>query len=537
MVPTDDSSDSGAASSGGRRRRRRRKPRSDASREPRPEGRAPDDQAAKEAPGDCGDRGGGGRSEGAASSGERGRRSRGGRGRSRRGAGEGRGREDRSERKEREPRRDRPETPTATASGFQPFDLEPNVLKGLAHAGYEDPTPIQEQLIPIALDGSNVVARSRTGTGKTCAFLVPAFSMLEEVQEGTQEFGSGPPRVLIVVPVRELAIQVASESEKLSRFLPVRTVCVYGGTPLKQQIQAMPQSAIVVGTPGRILDHIGRRTLDASTIELLVLDEVDRMYDLGFREDVDRIVEACRHREQTILVSATLNDDVERLVSKHLEEHERIEIESKSMTVDEVEQMFYIVRQDRKRELLIALLEERNPERTIVFTRTRFTADRVAYVLQQKGFDASEIHSGLPQRRREEILKRFRSGRLSLLVATDVAARGLDIQGVDHVINYDIPESPEDYVHRVGRTARMGQEGWAVTLVTPDDGPYLTEIEKLINKQIEQERFHGIDVGPPVQTEGEAADEAAPAEDEPAPKPEARVPGLPRWAKPARRRR
>lgn len=490
MVPNDESGDSGAASSsGGRRRRRRRKPRGETSQESRrevnPERSSTRDASDAPAP-------------------------------------------ERAPRAKREPRKAPAEPPAATAKGFEPFELQADVMRGLAHAGYEDPTPIQEQLIPLALKGLNVVARSRTGTGKTCAFLVPAFSMLDEVQEGKDEFGKGPPRVLAVVPTRELAIQVAGESERLSRFLPVRTACVYGGTPLKRQFQEIPRAAIVVGTPGRLLDHIGRRTFDTSTIELLVLDEVDRMYDLGFRDDVDRIVEACRDRDQTILVSATLNDDVERLVAKHLKEHERIEIESASLTVDEVEQMFYVVRHDRKRELLVALLKERNPERTIVFTRTRFTADRVAYALRQLGFDASEIHSGLPQRRREEILKRFRGGRLSLLVATDVAARGLDIQGVDHVINYDIPESPEDYVHRVGRTARMGEEGWAVTLVTPDDGPHLTAIEKLINKQIEQERFHGIDVGPT---------EAKPTEAEEKPEPPPRAVGMPRWAKPARRRR
>jgi len=422
--------------------------------------------------------------------------------------------------------------PAGTAEGFRGFDLPDHVLRGLAHAGYDQPTEIQARLIPAALEGRNVVARSRTGTGKTCAFLVPAFCRLDEVQAGRGEHGQGPPRVLVVVPTRELAIQVAGESEKLSRFLPVRTVCVYGGTPLKSQMRQIPDSAIVVGTPGRLLDHIGRRTLDPSTFELIVLDEVDRMYDLGFREDVDRIVDACRGRRQTILVSATLNEDVEALVERHLKEHERIEIESASLTVDEVEQAFYVVKQDRKRELLMKLLKRRDPQRTIVFTRTRFTADRVAYVLQHAGFDAHEIHSGLPQRRREEILNRFRDGRLAIIVATDVAARGLDIEGVDHVVNFDIPEAAEDYVHRVGRTARMGKAGWAVTLVTPDDGEYLTAIEKLINKQIEQERLPGFGVKPEAEA---GAGQAEPGASAPA-APE-RTPGLPRWARPARRRR
>jgi superfamily II DNA/RNA helicase len=399
-------------------------------------------------------------------------------------------------------------------------------------AGYETPTEIQARMLPLALEGRDVVARSRTGTGKTCAFLVPALASLDEVQisRPENEHPRGPVRVLVVTPTRELAMQVAKEGEKLARYVPARTLAVYGGTQIKRQVQQIPTSAIVVGTPGRLLDHVGRRTLDLAGIEILVLDEVDRMYDLGFRDDVDRILRACGNRRQTILVSATLNEDVEMLVDRHMGRHDRIEIESATLTVDEVEQTFYVVEPNRKREMLAALIRERRPERTIVFTRTRFTADRVAYVLQQEGFDAQEIHSGLPQRRREGILGDFRKGKLALLVATDVAARGLDIEGVDHVINFDIPQAAEDYVHRVGRTARMGKEGWAVTFVTPDDGPYLTSIEKLINKEIRQERFPGF--GPPPPVEAKADEDGA--TEAPA-KPKSR--GIPNWSRPARKRR
>lgn len=403
------------------------------------------------------------------------------------------------------------------STAFEAFDLPKPVLQAVAIAGYEDMTQVQRELIPLALAGKDVVARSRTGTGKTCAFLVPALA-----QFGDQE---GPPRVLVVVPTRELAVQVAGEADKLSRYLPARTACVYGGTRLQSQFREIPQSVIVVGTPGRLLDHIGRGTFDTRTIELLVLDEVDRMYDLGFRDDVDKLIRATRNRHQTILVSATLNDDVEDLISKHIGDHERVEIQSKTMTVDEVEQTFYVIPHDRKRELLLAVLEKEKPSRAIIFVRTRFTCDRVAYVLKQKGFDAHEIHSGLPQHRREKTLGRFRDGSLNLLVATDVAARGLDIQGVSTVVNYDVPENAEDYVHRVGRTARMGESGFAYTFVTPDDGSYLTQIEKLINKEIRQERFPGFEI------ESSRAD---PAEAKKEPE---RYPGLPRWAKPARRRR
>ncbi|MHC5011944.1 MAG: DEAD/DEAH box helicase [Planctomycetota bacterium] len=315
------------------------------------------------------------------------------------------------------------------ATAFEAFGLPQALEQGIAAAGYVEPTTIQRDMIPPALEGKDIVARSRTGTGKTCAFLVPTLARLEEVR--TYESGRaapprGPVRILVVVPVRELAIQVAAECEKLTRFLPVQTACVYGGTRIHSQIRDLEVSAVAVGTPGRLLDHMGRRTLDTRHLDVLVLDEVDRMYDLGFREDVDRILEAAQSRSQSILVSATLNEDVERLVRRHIGDHERIEVESATLTVDEVDQTFYVVAPDRKRELLLAILGERSPERTIVFVRTKFTADRVAYALQTQGLDAHEIHSGLPQKRREHILRRFREGKLSLLVATDVAARGLD---------------------------------------------------------------------------------------------------------------
>jgi superfamily II DNA/RNA helicase len=395
----------------------------------------------------------------------------------------------------------------------------------VADAGYADPTEIQARFIPLALKGRDVVARSRTGTGKTCAFVLPALAGLAEVRDAarSQDAGHGPPRVLAVVPTRELAVQVAGEFEHLAHHVPVRVACVYGGKRFSGQVQDLARSAVVVGTPGRLLDHMGRRTFDASTIEVLVLDEVDRMYDLGFREDVDRILRACHNRRQTLLVSATLNEDVEALVGRHLGEHERVEVESRTLTVDEVDQVFYVVVHDRKRELLKAILQERDLQRTLVFVRTKFTADRVAYDLKRSGHDAHEIHSGLPQRRREEILERFRNGGLDLLVATDVAARGLDIEGVDHVINYDIPQNPEDYVHRVGRTARMGRKGWAVTLVTPEDGLFLTAIEKLINREIRQQTHPGFELPPKPGAEATKKAEVAT--------------GLPSWCRPVRRRR
>lgn len=416
-------------------------------------------------------------------------------------------------------------------TAFEAFDMSPWLVQAIAAAGFVNPSPIQARMIPLVLEEKNVMGRSRTGTGKTAAFLIPLIALLEEVEDPDairEGMPRGPVRVLIVVPTRELAIQVAEEAEKLTRFVPVRTVCAYGGTRLDAQARALRDAAIVVGTPGRLLDLIGRGYLDLSSLDAMVLDEVDRMYDLGFREDVDKLLMAGKARQQTVLTSATLNDDVEDLIAKHVGDHERILIESRSLTVDEVDQHFYYVDPRRKQDLLLEVARELNPTRGIVFVRTRFSVDRVTYQLQQRGINAELIHSGLAQRQRERILERFKNGEFPLLIATDVASRGLDIEGITHVINFDLPQTPEDYVHRVGRTARFGARGTAVSFVTQDDGPLLTAIEKLINKEIRQESFPGFEAAPPVAT---GPTEAA------APKAADRPVGLPPWANVKRRRR
>ena len=412
---------------------------------------------------------------------------------------------------------------------FEAFDVAPALTAAIAAAHYIVPSPIQEQMIPLVLEEKNVVGRAQTGTGKTAAFLVPLLALLDEVEDDALiENGEprGPVRILVVAPTRELAIQIALESEKLTRFVPVRTVCCYGGAPIEEQVRALENAAVVAGTPGRLLDLHGRGKLVLSKLDAIVLDEVDRMYDLGFREDVDRILQAAKSREQTILTSATLNDDVEDLIKKHVGEHERVIIETSSLTVEKIDQTFYFVDPRRKQDLLFDVIKQLRPEKGIVFVRTRFSVDRLTYQLQQRGFEAELIHSGLPQYKRERILEQFRHGKFPLLIATDVASRGLDIDDITHVINYDIPNNAEDYVHRVGRTARMGKEGAAVTLVTADDGAYLTEIEKLINKQIEQRTFPGYELEKPL-----------PPEERVKKKKDERPPGLPPWANPVRRRR
>lgn len=414
------------------------------------------------------------------------------------------------------------------ATEFEQFDLAPNLTAGIAALGYVTPSPIQAAMIPHVLDEKNVIGRAQTGTGKTAAFLVPLLALLDEVEDAGAEGGgepTGPARILAVAPTRELAIQIAAECEKLTRFVPVRTVCCYGGMPLDAQIRALKNSAVVVGTPGRLLDLIGRGQLKLEELDAIVLDEVDRMYDLGFRDDVDKLLAASKNREQTILTSATLNDDVERLIEKHVGEHERVIIETSTLTVEAIDQRFYFVDGRRKQELLMAVIQKLKPEKGIVFVRTRFSVDRLTYQLQQRGVGAELIHSGLPQRKREQILQLFKDGKFPLLIATDVASRGLDIDDITHVLNYDLPQSAEDYVHRVGRTARMGKEGAAVSFVTQDDGPYLTAIEKLINKQIDQDIFPGFELAKP---EVKKPDEKKKVE---------RPPGVPPWANVKRRRR
>ena len=411
---------------------------------------------------------------------------------------------------------------------FSEFDLAPALVAGIAAAGYIVPSPIQAGMIPLLLEEKNVVGRAQTGTGKTAAFLIPLLALLDEVEdEELIQNGQprGPVRILVVAPTRELAIQIGQESEKLTRFVPVRTICCYGGAPMEAQIRALENAAVVAGTPGRLLDLHGRGKLDLRNLDAIVLDEVDRMYDLGFRDDVDKILAASTSRSQTILTSATLNDDVENLIKKHIGEHERVIMEARSLTVDKIDQAFYFVDPRRKADLFFEVIKQLKPEKGIVFVRTRFSVDRLTYQLQQRGVDAELIHSGLPQHKREKILQQFREGKFPLLIATDVASRGLDIDDITHVVNYDIPNNADDYVHRVGRTARMGKEGAAVTLVTMDDGPFLTDIEKLINKQIEQRTFPGFELSKPVP----AAEKAKKKDDRP--------PGMPPWANPVRRRR
>jgi ATP-dependent RNA helicase DeaD len=382
---------------------------------------------------------------------------------------------------------------------FAEFDLHVDLLRAVAQSGYRTPSPIQARTLPFALEGRDIIGQAKTGTGKTAAYLVPALQTLSK-RPGI--------RVAVIVPTRELAVQVTGEATRLGRYLGVHALAIYGGDSMSRQLQALKAGAqVIAATPGRLLDHMGRGTVKLDHLDVLVLDEADRMFDLGFRDDIARILARAPGRRQTMLFSATLGDEVLALAEKHMSDPARIFLAPDKMTVEEVRQTFFAVERERKTALLLKVLERESPERSIIFTRTKHGADKLAEKLQQKGVAAQEIHSGLPQKKRERILQGFRDGVFTFLIATDVAARGLDIDDVSHVINFDIPENPEDYVHRIGRTARMGKEGRAATFVTPDDGEFLTAIEKLINQEIAFESYDDF--------EPAARPNAAPAKPEP----------------------
>jgi len=433
-------------------------------------------------------RGGGGRGRGSGSRGGGGGRGAGGGGRRRRRSGPPKTESSSSDDTEQQDSAEQ-EQPEDTGipvedCAFAEFNLKPELIQGLAGAGYKTPSPIQARSLPHALEGRDIIGQARTGTGKTAAFLVPALQMLSDLPG---------PRVLVVVPTRELAMQVASEGRKLGRFMDVRTLAVYGGDPMKKQLDALDRDPkVLAATPGRLMDHMSRGTIKLQELDMLILDEADRMFDLGFRDDIDKIMRNAPSRRQTFLFSATLSDEVLALAARYMNDPARVFLAPDKMTVEEVDQSLFPIDRASKTKLLIEVLKREKPDRSIIFTRTKAGADRLAERLQKRDHGAREIHSGLPQNKRERILADFRAGKFPYLIATDVAARGIDISDVSHVINFDIPENAEDYVHRIGRTARMGKRGRAVTFVTPEDGQFLTGIEKLINQIIPECRYDGF---------------------------------------------
>ncbi len=361
--------------------------------------------------------------------------------------------------------------------GFAGFGLDERLLARLADLGYEEPTPIQREAIPVLMTGRDLLAQAPTGTGKTAAFALPA---LERLAGGRTS--PGRPRALVVVPTRELAMQVAEAFGAYGRGLGTRVIPIYGGQPFNQQLRGLRAGVdVVVATPGRAVDHLKRGSLDFSDVEVVVLDEADEMLDMGFAEDLDAILEATPAERQTALFSATISPTITRVAKRHLRDPERVQVHAESTAGDGialVRQTAYVVRRPDKLAALCRILDVEDPTSALVFARTRGEVDDLAAALSSRGHDAGALHGGLVQEARDRIMGRFRDGSLDVLVATDVAARGLDIEHVSHVVNYDVPSDPDAYVHRIGRTGRAGREGVAITLVEPREHRLLRNIEQ-----------------------------------------------------------
>ena len=378
--------------------------------------------------------------------------------------------------------------PSATETiSFPELGLSDVMLASLEKAEYLSPTPVQAGLIPRALVGVDVLGQARTGTGKTAAFAIP---ILETLQRGKK---GGAPQALVLVPTRELAVQVREEIEKLAHGRRLNCVPVYGGKPIKGQIAKLRQGAeIVVGTPGRVLDLLGRSALDLAGLKFVVLDEADRMLDIGFRPDIEKILRRCPQSRQTLLLSATVAPGVERLAQKYMRDPEVMDFSPKGKAVETIDQYYFTVDQERKYDLLVKLLEREQPGQAIVFCRTKRGTDRVWRKLSKKLSGVDVIHGDLVQSARDRVMKAFRAGEVRILIATDVVGRGIDVSSISHIINYDIPQSSDDYVHRVGRTGRMGREGVAYTFVTTEEGGELTRIEILINRLLKRDEIEGF---------------------------------------------
>ncbi|MCL4302312.1 MAG: DEAD/DEAH box helicase [Anaerolineae bacterium] len=373
---------------------------------------------------------------------------------------------------------------------FKDFELEPRLQRNLQTMGFERPMPIQSAAIPPALKGCDILGSAETGTGKTAAFLLPLLQKLITSPRLRD------PRALILVPTRELALQVADQARQLSHGLPLRIATIYGGVGLGPQEQALRQGVdIVIATPGRLLDHITRRNVTFTGLKVLVLDEADRMLDHGFWPDIRRIVRLLPRERQTLLFSATL-EPMMKLAGEVTRQPVRVEVE-KTVAPEAITQVLYPVPEHLKFKLLERLLEDDSLESVLIFARTKHRADRVVRHLQRARISAGVIHGNRSQNQRVAALEAFRHGHTRVLVATDIAARGIDVDGISHVVNYDVPMQPEDYVHRIGRTGRADAVGQAYTLVTPLDTPMIQRIEKVLKQQLKRHKVAGLDYNAP----------------------------------------
>lgn len=360
---------------------------------------------------------------------------------------------------------------------FAEFGLEPKVLQAITELGFEEATPIQEQAIPIALTGADMIGQAQTGTGKTAAFGIPLISKIAREEEKIL--------ALVMTPTRELAIQVAEEIGKLTRFKGLRSLAIYGGQDIGRQIRGLKKKPqIIIGTPGRLLDHINRKTIRLDDVQTIVLDEADEMLDMGFMEDIQSILKLVPEERQTMLFSATMPPNIQRLAQQFLKNPQHVSVIPKQISAPLIDQAYIEVPERQKFEALSRLIDMESPDLAIVFGRTKRRVDELAEGLQKRGYSADGLHGDLSQNQRDAVMRKFRDGSIDVLVATDVAARGLDVSGVTHVINFDLPQDPESYVHRIGRTGRAGKEGTAWSFVTPREMDHLHLIERVTRHRI-----------------------------------------------------
>jgi ATP-dependent RNA helicase DeaD len=367
---------------------------------------------------------------------------------------------------------------------FDEFKFSKETQKAISKLGFEEPTPIQVSAIPTIMNGGDVIGQAQTGTGKTAAFGIPIAEMFQKAKK---------PYALILEPTRELAVQVAEEISNICLYKKIQVLPVYGGKSIDTQIRAFKRGVdIVVGTPGRIMDHINRKTFSLSDLKIVVLDEADEMLDMGFIDDIETILKQTPPERQTLLFSATMPDVILTIAKKYMRKPEKIRVNPGSMVVPKIKQVFYEVRNQDKINALARLLDVEDPSLAIVFCHTKREVDEVSQKLQHMGYNSDALHGDYSQARREEVMGKFRSGKIEILVATDVAARGLDIQNVTHVFNFSIPQNPENYIHRIGRTGRAGKAGIAITLVTPREYSFLRQIEKKAQTVIGRQKLPSL---------------------------------------------
>ena len=402
--------------------------------------------------------------------------------------------------------------PATELPAFDQLGLTPDLLRTVAKQGYTVPTPVQAQSIPIVLAGRDILAGAQTGTGKTAAFVLPILQLLNANRPAVRYMPAGKPRrrgetglpirCLVLTPTRELALQIEESVRTYGAEKPVGSTTIYGGVGFQPQVQALRTGPeIVVATPGRLLDHAAQRTIDLSSVEILVLDEADRMLDMGFIRDIRRIIDLLPAQRQNLMFSATFSDEIRNLAAGILRDPAYVQIARRNAPIELVRQVVYPVDRERKRELLSHLIRTGRIDRALVFTRTKHGANRLAEQLVMDGISAGAIHGNKSQSQRVKALDDFKAGRVAILVATEVASRGLDIDGLPHVVNFEMPTVPQDYVHRIGRTGRAGLEGDAVSLVCIDENMLLADIETMLRARITREVIPGFEVDPSIKRE------------------------------------